>query len=57
MLSADVNMGRGRQLPLDCLGMVKGDGVVRAMLVMSRGDRKEGYGRERGQEGAVVAKE
>jgi hypothetical protein len=50
-------MGRGRQLPLDCLGMVKGDGVVRAMLVMSRGDRKEGYGRERGQEGAVVAKE
>jgi hypothetical protein len=27
------------------------------MLVMARGYRQEGYGRQRGQEGAVVAEE
>ena len=49
-----LSRGRG-QLPIYDFGVVEGDGVVRAVLVVARGDDEERHSRERGEEEAVAA--
>lgn len=45
------------KLSLNGFGVVERDGIVKAMLVVTRGDGQERYSRERGKESAVATKQ
>jgi hypothetical protein len=57
MLAAYIMLRGSRQLPLDDSSMVERDGIVGAVLVVARDNAQQRHGRQRGEKGAMAAKE